>query len=132
MRIMVDMSATILHHGHTRLLKHAKDLGYVIVALTTDDEIYKKKGYYPELIYEYRKELLESIRYVDEVVPSEWELTQRFLDSHKVDFLLHGSDNSNSIDLDKLLIYPRTEHVSSSEIRQKAHEIYVKSKSKLS
>ena len=27
MRVIVDMSATILHHGHIRLLKKAKELG---------------------------------------------------------------------------------------------------------
>ena len=40
-RIMVDMSATLIHHGHIRLLKAAKELGDVVVALTTDDEIRK-------------------------------------------------------------------------------------------
>ena len=47
MRIMVDMSATLIHHGHIRILKKAKELGTVIVALTTDEEILKKKGYSP-------------------------------------------------------------------------------------
>ena len=38
-RIMVDMSATIIHHGHIRLLKKASQYGDVIVALTTDQEV---------------------------------------------------------------------------------------------
>ena len=44
-RILVDMSATIIHHGHIRLLKKASKFGKVIVALTTDREIKKSKGY---------------------------------------------------------------------------------------
>ena len=36
-RIMVDMSATLMHHGHIRLLKKAAELGDV-VALTSDAE----------------------------------------------------------------------------------------------
>ena len=44
-RILVDMSATLLHHGHIRLLKKASKYGKVIVALTTDKEIKKSKGY---------------------------------------------------------------------------------------
>ena len=36
-RVMVDMSFTLIHHGHIRLLKKAKDHGDVVVALTTDD-----------------------------------------------------------------------------------------------
>ena len=37
-RIMVDMSATLIHHGHIRLLKKAAELGDVVVALTSDAE----------------------------------------------------------------------------------------------
>ena len=37
-RILVDMSATIIHHGHIRLLKKASKFGDVYVALTTDKE----------------------------------------------------------------------------------------------
>ena len=43
--IMVDMSATLLHHGHIRLLKKASKLGHVIVALTSDEEIKKRKRF---------------------------------------------------------------------------------------
>ena len=38
---MVDMSATLLHHGHIRLIKEASKYGKVTIALTTDDEILK-------------------------------------------------------------------------------------------
>ena len=60
MRVMVDMSATILHHGHIRLLKKAKELGDVIVALALDSEIKLFKKIDPVLKYEHRKEILES------------------------------------------------------------------------
>ena len=60
-RVMVDMSATIIHHGHIRILKAAKELGVVVVALTADDEILKTKGYIPELIYSEREEILLAI-----------------------------------------------------------------------
>lgn len=114
---MVDMSATLLHHGHVRLLKAAKNLGTVIVALTTDDEIKKTKGYTPELAFIHRKEVLESIRYVDEVVPSPWLIDDNFLSSHKIDLLVHGSDNSNMVAPGKLLVLPRTDGISSSDLR---------------
>ena len=55
---MVDMSLTLIHHGHIRLLKNAKKYGYVIVALTKDEEIKSKKGYVPELNFDERKEIL--------------------------------------------------------------------------
>ncbi len=122
-RIMVDMSATLIHHGHVRLLKQARAHGHVIVALTTDDEIEKKKGYVPEIAFEHRKEILEALRYVDEVVPSPWLLDQPFLDRHRIDLLVHGDDNSNLIDHDKLLIFPRTAGISSTQLRQRASQI---------
>lgn len=124
-RIMVDMSATIIHHGHIRLLKKASEYGKVVVGLTTDDEILNKKGYTPELNFENRKEVLEAIKYVDEVVAVPWALDDKVLEKHNIDLLVHGDDNSNKIKKDKLLIFPRTEGVSSSDIRKKSSEIYI-------
>lgn len=119
-RIMVDMSATLLHHGHIRILRFAKQRGTVVVALTTDDEILSKKGYHPELDFEFRKEVMESIRYVDEVVPSPWFIDLSFLNRHQIDFLVHGDDNRNDIPPEKVLIVPRTPNVSSSDLRSRA------------
>jgi len=119
-RIMVDMSATLIHHGHIRLLKKASEFGKVVVGLTTDDEIISKKGYQPELDFEHRKEILESIKYVDEVVPAPWLLDESILKKYNIDFLVHGSDNSNLISEDNLKTFPRTEGVSSTDIRQNA------------
>lgn len=118
-RIMVDMSATLLHHGHVRLLQKAAKLGSVVVALTTDEEIKKTKGYTPELGYEERKEILEALRSVDEVVPSAWLIDDAFLRQHNCDLLVHGNDNSNHIPAEKLVIFPRTEGISSSTLRER-------------
>jgi cytidyltransferase-like protein len=124
-RIMVDMSATIIHHGHIRLLKKASKYGKVIVGLTTDNEILAKKGYEPELDFEQRREVLEGIKYVDEVVPTPWLLDENVLDRYDIDLLVHGADNSNPISEDRLLVFPRTKGISSTQIRQKSHEIYI-------
>ena len=104
LRVMVDMSATLIHHGHIRLLKKAAAMGDVVVALTADDEVRTKKGYQPELSFDERKEVLEAVKYVTEVVESPW---------------LHGADNSNVIDPKRLVIFPRTEGVSSTELRER-------------
>jgi glycerol-3-phosphate cytidylyltransferase len=116
-RVMVDMSCTLLHHGHIRLLKKAADLGRVIVALTTDDEILTKKGYTPELSFEERKEILLAIKYVSDVIPSKWLLDDEYIRENKIDILVHGDDNSNEITACELVIFPRTQGVSSTEIR---------------
>jgi cytidyltransferase-like protein len=118
-RVLVDMSATLIHHGHIRILKKASKFGKVIVALTVDEEILKVKGYLPELEYSFRKEILESIRYVTEVVPSNWLIDESFLNLHRIDLLVHGDDNSNLIPKNKLLIIPRTKGISSKDLRLK-------------
>jgi len=117
-RIMVDMSATLIHHGHIRLLQKASEYGSVIVGLTSDKEIIFKKGYEPELTFENRKEILQSITYVDEVVETPWLIDENILDEYKIDFLVHGDDNSNIIDSSKIKIFPRTKGISSSMIRE--------------
>ncbi len=63
----MDLSATLIHYGHIRLLKKANEIGDVVVALTTDEEVKRTKGYMPELNFEERKEIPESIRYVSRV-----------------------------------------------------------------
>ena len=116
-RVLVDMSATILHHGHVRLLAKASDYGKVVVALTAYSEILSKKGYTPEIAFEGRREILESIKYVDEVISSPWLIDEEFLDIHNIDYLVHGHDNSNPVAKEKLIIFPRTEGISSTIIR---------------
>ena len=118
-RVMVDMSATLIHHGHIRLLRKAAEIGSVVVALTTDEDVRRKKGYTPELNFEERKEILEAIKYVDEVVPSPWLIDDAFVCKHLCDLLVHGNDNSNDIPPEKLVIFPRTEGVSSSLLRER-------------
>ncbi len=120
MRVMVDMSATILHHGHIRLLRRASEIGTVVVGLTSDAEVFRWKGYVPELPFEARRELIESIRFVDGVVETPWLITDAILREHSIDLLVHGSDNKNEVDQNKLRILPRTGGISSSEIRARA------------
>ena len=129
-RIMVDMSATLIHHGHIRLLQHAAAFGKVVVGLTADNEILQKKGYISELNFEERKEILESVSYVSEVVSVPWNITEGVLEKFKIDLLVHGNDNQNKIPEEKLLIVPRTKFISSSELRAKAADNLLKTRNK--
>lgn len=57
-----------LHIGHIKYFRDAKKLGdKLIVILNTDDFLKKKKGYV-FMPFEERKEVVENIRYVEEVV----------------------------------------------------------------
>ena len=122
-RVLVDMSCTLLHHGHVRLLEQASKLGLVVVALTSDREIRNKKGYDPELGFDERKEILLAIRHVSEVIESPWLIDDEFVISNNIDILVHGDDNSNLLHECEVVLFPRTEGISSSNIRQKCYEI---------
>ena len=110
-KILVDMSATLLHHGHIRLLKKANKLGKVIVALTKDSEIKKYKKYKPELNFKHRKEILKSIKYVQKVIPSNFYITEKLLKKYRINFLVHGNDNKNLVSKSKLIIVKKTEGI---------------------
>lgn len=120
---MVDMSATLFHHGHVNLLKMASDYGYIVVALTSDEEVEVYKGYKPELSFEERRTIVSSVKWVDEVVKSPWNIDEAFLRKNSCDFLIHGSDNENPISPERLIILDRTPGISSTEIRKRAARI---------
>ena len=119
-RILVDMSISILHHGHVRLLKKARKYGKVYVALATDKEIKNFKNIKPELSFSNRKEIISSIKYVSGVIKSKANIDNKFLKKHKFDFLIHGSDNKNPVDKKYVKIFERTKNISSTIIRRRA------------
>ena len=117
-RILVDMSLTTVHHGHVRLLKKASELGDVIVALVSDEEIFRYKGFHPILCFENRKEIALAFKYVEEVIESGWLIDEQYLDDNNIDLLVHGDDNQNPIPKDRLVIFERTEEISSTRLRR--------------
>tara|TARA_Y100000816_G_C26027328_1_gene537648 strand:+ start:65 stop:451 length:387 start_codon:yes stop_codon:yes gene_type:complete len=118
--ILLDMSATLIHHGHIRLIKKASKFGNVIIALTKDKEIKKYKGYTPEIKFRNRKEILQSFKHVHRVVPCNFIITDKFLKNLNIDFLVHGNDNFNKVSKNKIKIFKRTNGISSTLIRKKA------------
>jgi len=120
LKVLVDMSATLIHHGHIRLLQKAHELGEVIVALTSDEEVKRAKGYYPELSFAERVEILCAMRYVSKVVESPWKIDDAFLDSTGCDYLVHGDDNFNDVSNERVITVKRTEGISSSIMRDRA------------
>ena len=70
MIVLTNGCLDLLHIGHIELLKFAKSLGnYLIVAINSDDSVKRLKGLSRPINNEItRKTILESIKYVDEVV----------------------------------------------------------------
>ena len=124
-RILTYGTFDLLHYGHIRLLKRAKELGdYLIVALSTDEfnDIKGKKSYHN---YETRKKMLEALRYVDLVIPENtWEQKKSDVLDFKVDVVVMGSDWKNSEKFEYLKEYcevvylDRTEGVSTTKIKK--------------
>lgn len=113
----------VLHLGHINLLRRAKALGdYLIVGLSTDEfnAVKGKKSFYS---YEQRKQILESIRYVDLVIPEEnWEQKVKDIKEHKADVFVMGSDWENKFnelrEVCEVIYLPRTEDISSTETKE--------------
>lgn len=84
----------LLHYGHINLLQRAKALGdYLIVALSTDEFNWNSKQKKCYFTYEQRKRLLESVRYVDLVIPEEnWEQKISDVKEFKIDTFVMGDD----------------------------------------
>lgn len=124
-RILTYGTYDLLHYGHIRLLKRAKELGdYLIVALSTD-EFNKLKGKKAYHNYETRKEMLETIRYVDLVIPEKtWEQKKDDIKMYKVDTVVMGSDWTNNENFEQLkdlceVVYlDRTEGISTTKIKK--------------
>ena len=113
----------LLHYGHINLLKRAKELGdYLIVALSTDEfnlNSKQKECYYS---YEIRKALLESIRYVDLVIPEEnWEQKKQDIKEYHIDALVMGDDWKGKFDflsdMCEVVYLPRTPEISTTKIK---------------
>jgi rfaE bifunctional protein nucleotidyltransferase chain/domain len=68
--VLVGGCFDLLHFGHISFLKQAKALGeYLIVALESDENVRRKKGdARPIHTQTQRKEMLESLSFVDEVI----------------------------------------------------------------
>ena len=83
-----------LHYGHINLLKRAKALGdYLIVAISTDEFNWNAKQKKCYFTYEQRKALVESIRYVDLVIPEEnWEQKRTDMHEYHIDTFVIGDD----------------------------------------
>lgn len=113
----------LLHYGHINILKRAKELGdYLIVGLSTNEfnETKGKKCYFS---YDERKRLVESIRYVDLVIPeNNWEQKKTDIKEFKVDKFVIGDDWEGKFDYLKqyceVIYLSRTPEVSTTKIKQ--------------
>ena len=90
-KIYVGMSADLVHPGHINILKKAAKLGEVTVGLLTDKAIASYKRL-PYMTYDQRKDVIENIKSVVEVIPQETLDYRPNLEKIKPDIVVHGTD----------------------------------------
>lgn len=112
----------LLHFGHLEILRRAKELGDRLVVGLSTDEFNKEKGKVCEFPYEKRKQFLESLEYVDLVIPeNNWEQKKTDVIEHEVDTFIMGSDWIGKFDHLKefceVIYLPRTKGISTTALK---------------
>lgn len=115
----------LLHYGHIEILRRAKELtegGKLIVGISSD-EFNAVKGKKSHMPYDKRRELVEAIRYVDEIIPEEnWEQKRNDIADHGVDLFVMGNDWEGKFDelkeLCEVVYLERTPSISSTAIKR--------------
>ncbi len=120
----------LFHIGHLNILRKSKEkCDFLIVGVSTDELTRELKGKYPVIPFSQRMEIIESIRYVDQVVP---EISMNKLEAWErlhYNVLFKGSDAQQKEiyqqyerELKKVgvdvLYFPYTEGISSTEIKE--------------
>ena len=123
-RVITYGTFDLLHYGHINLLRRAKALGdYLIVALSTDEFNSAAKHKTCYFSYEQRKALLESIRYVDLVIPEEsWEQKVGDMKEYHIDTFVMGDDWKGKFDYLRdigveVVYLSRTPEISTTQIK---------------
>lgn len=127
-------SFDLFHIGHLNILKKAKQqCDYLIVGLNSDETMLRCKNKLPVIPYPERKQILESIKYVDKVIKVECPQKDVKADDWEyrlsADVVFSGDDHSSSpewkelIDYKKkhggkVIFFPYTKSTSSTLIRK--------------
>lgn len=121
----------LLHYGHIRLLERAKALGdYLIVGITSDDYDKTRGKINNQQTLIERIAAVKATGIADEIIVEEYE-GQKIDDirRHEVDIFTVGSDWEGKFDYlneyCRVVYLPRTEGVSSSEIRAEKRKLII-------
>lgn len=130
--ILVAGTFDILHESHVDMLRNAKNLGDKLIVMLSTDEFNARKEKNAYQGYATRKYILESVRYVDLVVPEQaWEDKALYIDMFEVDIFAMGDDWKGKFDFLKeefpelkIMYFPRGT-TSSSGIKHDLGKIYL-------
>lgn len=112
----------LFHIGHWNLLKRAKNQGdYLIVAISTD-KFNTDKGKTSSMNFSERKEVVQSISFVDEVIAEDdWDQKISDVKLHNIDIFVIGDDWESKFDFlkkyCKVIYLKRTKGISTTLIK---------------
>lgn len=117
----------LFHVGHLNILKRAKELGDYLIVAVSSDAFNAGKGKTAYHSQEDRKAILESVRYVDEVIfEDSWDQKVKDVQEHHVDVFVMGDDWKGKFDFLKdyceVVYLPRTEGISTTKIKKDLHK----------
>ena len=122
--IIVYGTFDLLHPGHIYLLEEAKKLGDKLIVGVSTDEFNAIKHKSSFLAYEDRKKMVESIKYVDMVIPEErWEQKIEDIKKYDINTIVMGDDWKGSDKFEYLKEYcnvvflPKVPALSSTRFR---------------
>jgi dTDP-4-dehydrorhamnose 3,5-epimerase len=112
----------LLHYGHIEILKRASKFGKRLIVGLSTDEFNLIKGKECKIPYKKRKELLESIEFVDEVIPeSNWDQKTLDVKNHNADIFVMGDDWKGKFDdlrkYCEVVYLKRTEGISTTKLK---------------
>lgn len=113
----------LLHVGHINILRRAKELGDYLIVVVSSDEfnlLKHKESIYP---FEDRKLIVESIKYVDEVIrEDDWDQKVEDVLNNEIDVFVMGDDWKGKFDFLSeycdVVYLPRTEGISSTIVKK--------------
>ncbi len=134
--VYIGMSADLIHPGHLNIIKRGKELGRVIIGLLTDEAIASYKRV-PYLSFTQRKEIIENIKGVAEVVEQTTLDYEQNLRRLTPDYVVHGDDWRTGVQQNtrqkvigvlkewggQLIELPYTKGISSTAIQKSIKEI---------
>lgn len=113
----------MFHVGHLNLLRRLSEMGDRVVVGVSTDEFNLGKGKKTLIPYEQRAQIVESIKYVDLVVPEEsWEQKLSDVKTHEVDIFAIGDDWKGKFDflteLCEVRYLERTKNISTTDLKK--------------
>jgi phosphoenolpyruvate phosphomutase / 2-hydroxyethylphosphonate cytidylyltransferase len=90
-KVYVALSADLIHPGHLNIIKTASAYGSVTVGVLTDHAIASYRRL-PYMNFEQRKQIVENLKGVDQVIPQETLDYEHNLRMLRPDYVVHGDD----------------------------------------